>query len=178
MKIDPVAFVWDGGAMIPLDRYRGLASRQFRPGQEYALVPHRGRSEKAHGLYFACVHLCWENLPTEYAGRFPTSEHLRKWCLIQEGLADEHTMLCDNEPKARATAALARSLDGYAVIKVNGPIVTVWTAKSQSHHAMGHDAFTESMNKVLERCADMLGISIADLTENAKKQMQQLKERA
>ena len=30
MKIEPVAFIWDGAAMIPLERYRGLASRQFR----------------------------------------------------------------------------------------------------------------------------------------------------
>lgn len=171
MKIEPVAFVWDGAAMIPLERFRALASRQFRPGQEYAMVPHQGRSERAHGLYFKTVQVGWKNLPHGVAERFPTAEHFRKWCLIQEGLADEHTMLCDNESKARATAALCRKLDQYAVIRINGPIVTVWTAMSQSHHTMGHDAFNDSMNKVLERIAEMLGITVAELTENAKKEM-------
>lgn len=175
-KIEAVGFIWDGSAMIPLDRFRALASRQFRPGQKYALVPHRGRSEAAHGLYFACVQLSWKNLPEPFASRFPSSEHFRRWCLIQEGLADEHTMLCDNDIKAQATAALCRSIDGYAVIRLSGPVVTVWTAKSQSHHAMGHEAFNDSMKRVLERCADMLGITVAELTENAKKQMQTLKE--
>lgn len=171
MKVEPCAFIWDGGAMIPLDRYRGLASRQFRPGVEYALIPHRGRSEKAHGLYFKALETGWKNLPEEYASRFPTTEHLRKWALIQEGYADEHSMLCDNNAKAMSTAALCRALDGYAVIKVSGPVVTVWTAQSQSHHAMGHESFTTSMNKVLERVADMLGISSQQLTEEAKSAM-------
>lgn len=176
-KFEPVAMVWDGSAMIPLDRFRGLASRQFRPGMEYALVPHRGRSEKAHGLYFKCIELAWKNLPDEHrirndgADRYPTSEHLRKAALIEEGFADEHSMICDNEAKARATAALCRALDGYAIIKVNGIIVTVWTAKSQSHHAMGHEAFTESMNKVLENLSNKLGISSQQLTEEAKSAM-------
>lgn len=177
MKIEAVAFVWDGGAMIPLDRYRGLASRQFRPGAEYALIPHRARSEKAHGLYFKSVELAWKNLPDEHrlradgTDRYPTSEHLRKASLIKEGYADEHSILCANEAQAQSVAILARALDGYAIIKVSGSIVTIWTAKSQSHMAMGHEAFTESMNKVLERVADMLGISSQQLTEEAKSAM-------
>jgi hypothetical protein len=170
-KVEPIAFVWSGAEMVPLDRYRGLASRQFRPGVEYSLIPHRGRSEAAHGLYFKALEIGWKNLPEEYTGRFPTAEYLRKWCLVQEGYADEHSMLCDNNAKAMATAALCRALDGYAVIKVSGPVVTVWTAKSQSHHAMGHDVFNDSMNKVLERVADMLGISSQQLTEEAKSAM-------
>jgi len=171
MKIEAVAFIWDGGAMIPLDRYRGLASRQFRPGVEYALIPHRERSDAAHGLYFKAVQLAWKNLPEDMAARFPTAEHLRKWCLVKEHYADEHSMLCANEAQAQSTAVLARALDGYAIIQINGPIVTVWTAKSQSRHAMGHEMFTESMNKTLERMADMLGISSQQLTEEAKSAM-------
>ncbi len=171
MKVEPVAFIWDGAAMIPLERFRGLASRQFRPGVEYALVPHRERSDAAHGLFFKCVELAWKNLPHEYDGKFPTSEHLRKRALVWEGFADEHTMLCANEAQAQSTGVLARALDGYAVIQIKGPIVIVWTAKSQSRHVMGHDVFTDSMNKVLGRLADMLGISVGQLTEEAKSAM-------
>lgn len=177
MTVEACAFVWDGSAMIPLDRFRGLASRLYRPGTEYSLIPHRGRSEKAHGLYFKCLELAWKNLPDEHrlradgTDRYPTSEHLRKAALIKEGYADEHSILCANEAQAQNTAILARALDGYAIIKVSGPVVTVWTAKSQSHHAMGHEAFSESMQKILEHVADMLGISSQQLTEEAKSAM-------
>lgn len=171
MKIEPCAFIWNSREMVPLDRFRALANRQFRAGQEYALVPHQGRSEKAHGLYFKCVEVTWQNLPHGVAERYPTSEHLRKWALIQEGYADEHTMVCDSEEKAREVAGLARSLDGYAVIRVSGNIVTVWTAQSQDKHHMGHEVFQKSMDSVLSRLADMLGITVKELTEEAKKHM-------
>lgn len=183
MKIEPIAFVWDGRSMVPLDRYRTLAIRQFRPGREYALIPHQGRSMKAHGLYFKCVEVSWQNLPEEWqrnrasnTERFPTAEHLRKWALIQEGYADEHTMVCDSEEKALEVASLARALDGYAVIRVSGNIATIWSAQSQDHHHMGHDDFQRSMDKVLGRLSTMLGITIADLTENAKSSMKRIKE--
>ena len=158
--------------MIPLDRFRRLASQQFRPGTEYALIPHQEQSDRERGLYNACIALTWGNLPDVDQRRFPSDAHLRKWCLIREGFADEHSMICDNEAKARSTGALCRKLDAFAVIKIDGPIVTVWTAKSQSKHDMGHDVFHESVTKVLERCAHMLGISVQELTDNAKSQMQ------
>ena len=171
MKIEAVPMVWDGAAMIPLERYRGLASRQFRPGQEYSLIPHRDRSDAAHGLYFKAVELAWKNLPHGVAERYPTAEHLRRWCLVKEGYADEHTMLCANEAQAQSTGVLARALDGFAIIQIKGPIVVVWTAKSQSRVSMDHKAFNESMNKVLERLAEMLGITVDQLTEEAKSAM-------
>lgn len=172
MEVQPVGFVWDGGAMIPLERFRRLASQQFRPGMEYALIPHRERSTQEQGLYFACIKLTWDNLPETDQRRFPSTEHLRKWCLFKEGYADEHSMVCDSEAKAKEVGTLARQLDAFAVIKISGPVVYVWTAKSQSKHFMGHDVFHESVSKVLERCAQMLDISVTELTENAKSQMQ------
>jgi hypothetical protein len=172
MNMQAVCFVWDGGAMIPLERFRRLASQQFRPGHEYALVPHQERSDREQGLYFACIKTTWENLRESDQKRFPSAEHLRKWCLFKEGFASEHTMVCDSDEKAKETAALARFLDGFAIIKISGPIVYVWTALSQSKVMMGHDTFHDSVNKVLERCAHMLGISVNELTENAKSQMQ------
>ena len=171
MKFEAVGFLWDGFNMITLERFRTLANRQYRAGNEYALIPHKARSDAAHGLYFKCVDLGWKNCPEDMAHRFPSSEHFRKWCLVQEGFFDEHQMLCDNNSKARATAALCRKLDQYAVIKVSGPIVTVWMAKSQSHEMMGQDEFIASMQRVLERIAGMLGITVSELTEAAKAAM-------
>lgn len=85
-------------------------------------------------------------------------------------------MACDSAEKAHEVAALCRSLDGYAVIRVSGDIVIVWTAKSQDHHHMGHDDFQRSMDKVLSRLSDMLGIATDDLVANAKASMKRIKE--
>lgn len=179
MKVEPVAFIWNSREMVPLDRFRALANRQFRAGQEYALVPHQGRSEKAHGLYFKCVEVAWQNLPEQWQRRpdsnrerFPTSNALRKWALVQEGFADEYVTVCDTNEVAMQVAALARTLDEFSVIRVSENIVTVWVAQSQDHHCMGHDEFQRSMDKVLGRLSSMLDISVDKLTENAKSRMQ------
>lgn len=172
MKIEPVAFIWSGREMVPLDRFRPLANRQFRAGQEYALIPHRPRSDKAQGLYFASLLVAWENLPERYDGRFPSAEHLRKWSLVQEGFADEHVQVCQSEEQARSFGVLCRELDSYAVIHVSGDVLTIWTAQSQDRHHMAAYVFNESMQKVLERVAHMIGLSVDELTENAKSRMQ------
>lgn len=175
MKIEPVAFIWSGREMVPLDRFRLLAGRQFRPGHEYALIPHRPRSDKAQGLYFASLLLAWENLPERYDGRFPTAEHLRKWSLVQEGYADERVQVCQSEDQAREIGKLCRELDSYAVIHVASDVLTIWTAQSQDRHHMEAAVFNESMQKVLERVAHMIELSVDELTENAKSRMQKLR---
>jgi hypothetical protein len=168
VKIEAIAFIWDGRTMVPLDRYRALADRQFRAGQEYALVPHQARSDKSHSHYFACLKKTWENLPEKEAKFFLTAEHLRKWCLVKEGYADENTHVCQTEAAAMELAALIRTLDGYAVMQISGTILTIWTAKSQDHHHMNHEEFQTSKTKVLERCAAMIGATLKELTDYSK----------
>lgn len=184
MKIEAVAFLWSGREMVPLDRFRALANRQFRAGQEYALVPHQGRSEKAHGLYFKCVEVAWQNLPEQWQRRrdsnlerFPTSTHLRKWALVQEGFSNRADRVCKDETDALEWAKFIREeLDEYAVMVQSGNILTIWTAQSQDKHSMGHEAFQRSMDKVLSRLSDMLGIATDDLVANAKASMKRIKE--
>lgn len=182
MTIEAVAFIWSGREMVPLDRYRALASRLYRPGVEYALIPHQERSTKAHGLFFKAIEVAWQNLPEQWQRRpdsnrqrFPTSTALRKWALVCEGFADEHVHVCDTNADAMQMAALARMLDEYAVIKVSGDVVTVWVAQSQDA-TMGKEEFQRSMDKVLGRVSHMLGISIDELCDNAKASMKRIKE--
>lgn len=173
MKFDPVGLIWDGVSRFAvLDRFLPLARRQFIGGREYPMIPHRSRSDKAQGLYFASIATAWDNLPERYDGRFPTPEHLRKWSLVQEGYATEHVLPCASEDQAREIGRLCRELDSFAVIHIAGDVLTIWNAMSQDRHHMGADAFNESMQKVLERVAHMIGLSVDDLTENAKSRMQ------
>lgn len=182
MNPEAVVFIWSGREMVPLDRYRVLANRIYRPGAEYALIPHQERSAKAHGLFFKAIEVAWQNLPEHLQRRldsnrprFPTSTALRKWALVQEGFADEHVHVCDTNADAMQMAALARMLDEYAVIKVSDNIVTVWVAKTQGP-IMGREEFQRSMDKVLGKIAHMLGISVDELCDNAKASMKRIKE--
>jgi hypothetical protein len=168
MPMEPVAYVWDGAAMIPLDRFRTLCRKQFRPGTEYALVPWRGRSDGSHKHYFACIKTGWMNLPERYDNKFPTPEYLRKRCLVWEGYADHTEFPCPDEAALGILIALIRKADPYAVMQREGLLLHIWTAQSQDHASMGHDAFQASKDKVLGRIAQMCGISVAELTRNAK----------
>jgi hypothetical protein len=155
--------------MVPLDRFRTLAGRQFHPGQEYVLVNWRGRSEKSHAHYFACIKTGWDNLREDIAGRFPSPEYLRKWCLVKEGYADETNVVVDDEEQAAKLALVIRKMDPYAVIRIQEAVVTIWRAQSQDHASMGWDAFQESKTKVLERIALMCGLTLKELTKHTPK---------
>ncbi len=168
MKIEAVAFIWDGRAMVPLDRFRALANRQYHAGQEYVLSPHKGRSEESHRHYHACVRKGFDNLPESYSEKILSPEHLRKRCLVWEGYADHTEHLCENDEAIAAMILLVRKLEPYAVMKQEGLLLHIWVPQSQDHASMGHELFQESKERVLSRIANMCGISLKELTENAK----------
>lgn len=165
----PIPFIWTGREMVPLDRYRILCDRQFREGTEYSLIPHEEISDLSRRHYFATLRDCWMNLPESQAKRFPTEDHMRSWALVEAGYADEHITVCESREKAYEVAALCRSLSEYAVIAVSGNVVKVWTAKSQSRHAMGNSEFQKSKTAVLEIIAGLINVTPKKLAENAGK---------
>jgi len=168
MKLEPVAFVWDGAAMVPLDRFRPLARRQYHPGQEYALIPYRERSDASHNHYFACIKKGWLNLPERMAHRFPTWKHLRKRCLVWEGYADHSEIPCVDEDAMAKMIAAIRKADEYAVMTRDGLVLNIWTANSQDHASQDHDEFQKCKDRVLGRICQLCGITMKELTANAK----------
>lgn len=164
----PVAFEWNGEAMVPTPRFAKLCDTQFVVGENYVLVPHEGRSAASHGHYFAALTEAWRNLPEAEGSRFPSVEHLRKWALIKAGFADERSIVCSSKAEARRLAAFVQPLDGYAVVLASEAVVKVYTAQSQSHRAMGAKAFQESKEKVLEILAGLLGTDVSALAANAR----------
>lgn len=160
-SIAPLAFDWDGDAMIPLSPKR--ADAVYVVGQRYRLVPHEDRNANSHRHYFACVHSAWLNLPEEICDRFATSEHLRKWALIRAGYRDERTIVCGSKAEAQRIAAFMKPMDDFAVIVAREATVVAWTAKSQSVKAMGNKTFQESKTKVLDVLSEMIGTDAAEL---------------
>lgn len=163
----PLEFVWADGAMRPLERHRSRADRQYVEGEIYRLAVHEERSSNSHSHYFASVTEAWKNLPEKIAAEFPTADHLRKFALIRTGFRDERKVALASPAEAERIAAFVKPLDEYAVVTVEGQVVTIYTAKSQSYRAMPKGEFQASKTAVLDYLASLVGVDAQQLTHEA-----------
>lgn len=165
----PILLQYEGeGEFKPAGSYWAKqADKHYVIGARYALVEHQERSQKSHAHYFAMVHDAWANLPEHLAEQYPTSERLRKHCLIKAGFADSQTFVCSSKAEAQRMAAFIRPIDEFSIISVKEATVTRWTAKSQSMKAMGKDEFQRSKDAVLQILSDMIGVAPAELKKAA-----------
>ena len=159
-------------AMVPQERYRRVAARQFTAGEEYPMIVLEARSRASHAQYFAAIKDGFDNLPEDIAARFPSPEHLRKWCLIETGWCSEKESDWDSKRDAMRYVAFVREVvDEYARVSVhesgNRVKVLLRQAKSQSTSAMGKAMFEESKKDVLDMIASMIGISRGELKKQA-----------
>jgi hypothetical protein len=167
-EILPVTFIWtDDGVMKPIDRFAPRCVKQFTVGEHYRMVVDEERSAVSHSHYFASVTEAWKNLPEEYASRFPTSDKLRKWCLIKAGYATEQSMVCKSSTDVAKFAALLGRMSEDSIVVQNGNVIKVYTAESQSSRSMNKERFQQSKTAVLDLLASMIGTSVEDLKANA-----------
>lgn len=155
--------------MIPIPRYRSLASSQFELNSEYPLVILEARSRASHNFYFAVLSEGFKNLPESISSRWDTVEHFRRWALIECGWFTEKEIDFGTSQYAKRAAILLHDeFDEFARIfqPNNGPKLIVRRAKSQSAAAMAKDAFESSKKDVLDLLASMVGVD----TETLKKQ--------
>lgn len=140
-------------------------SQAYGEGETVTLVPVEDRSAASHRQYFAAIHEGWLSLPEHLADRFPTAEHLRKWCLIRAGYSDSQTFPASSAKQARDLAVFLRPIDEFSVVTVQGATVTRFTAKSQSMRAMGKQDFEASKRAVLDYIANLIGVETAELSK-------------
>lgn len=164
----PLLYQWDGECMRPLGRFARLADQQFVVGQNYRMDTIEERSAESHRHFFACVEQAWLNVPEIHAGRWATPDHLRKWALIQAGFRKETTFVASSKAEAIRLAGYLQTLDEYAVIAVDGRVVTRATAKSQSIREMPRKEFQDSKQAVLDVLADLIGVDPTQLATEAK----------
>lgn len=188
MKIRPVVCRWQSVdvadektgavetmlAMVPALRYRRVAAGQYAQGEEYPLIVLEPRDRKSHNHYFAALDNAFDNLPESIAARWPTSEHMRKWVLIETGWYEEKEFECPDEKFAKRLALFIRTEDEYARISVHRPTdtrdhwkVIVRRAMSQEHAAMGREAFQKSKWDVLNYLEEIIGLARGALMKNA-----------
>lgn len=163
----PIPFVWDGEAMVPAERFRKHCDKEFVVGLEYPLVIHESRSRASHNHFFASIEEAWLNLPEHLQEHFPSSEHLRKYALIKSGYADNRSIVCASKAEAQRLACFIKPMDAYAIVSAHEATVTVWTAQSQSHKAMGKAVFQKSKDDVLDIIAGLVGVKPQTLAQEA-----------
>ncbi len=161
MRELPVAFKWDGAAMVPFGRFAKIAQSRFTTGHVYSFVEEEfGPSEQSRRHYFACVRNAWLNLPENLGAQFPTAEILRKHALILTGYHNsQHTVCQSTDEAGRLAAALDAIQDVYSIVTINGCVVSRLTAKSQSNRAMKAKEFQQSKEAVFWFLADFLGVA-------------------
>jgi hypothetical protein len=165
----PVLFRWNAAthSMVANRRFEQMAASEYRDGEEYPMVVQEMRSAVSHNHYFAAVNDGWNNLPESIADDFKTSTHLRKWCLVQTGYANEKTVVCDSQAEVTRLVRTCCMLDEFAVLKVSGNVVKIFTPLSQSNTHMDKKTFQESKQAVLDKIAELIGTSAETLSDNA-----------
>jgi hypothetical protein len=159
----PIYGVWRAdGTFAPLPRFEHRAAEQLVVGHTYRIVEGDEPSTATKNHLFLCIGEAFKNLPEHIAGRFVSPEHLRKWCLIKEGYADERNLVFDTPGDAQRAAVLMSQLNNqFAVIVVRECVVSIYVAKSI--RPMDKKEFQECKEKVLDRLAAMLGIKASEL---------------
>lgn len=161
----PMVFAWDGEALAP--KAPRLADKHLVVGENYRVTIEQERSAASHNHQFAAINEAWGNLPEDLALEFPTPDHLRKYALIKCGYCDRRSVVCASKAEALRVAAFIKPMDQFAVVAVEGAVVTVYTAQSQSRRAMGGKVFNESKQAVLDVISAMIGVKPAELQHEA-----------
>lgn len=141
----------------------------IEPGEIVFVTIEHGRSGRTHKHQFAWLKDAWQNIPDDLMGMpwAETPETLRKHALIATGYHQTYTLDCAHEATARrvkaALVAAEAGKHGYAIGRVRGPVVTIWTPESQSTRAMGGKRFQESKTAIMDWIADKIGVTSEEL---------------
>ena len=142
-------------------------------GEVVLVTIESGRSTNSHKHQFAWINDAWANLPESLCAMpwADTPETMRKHALIATGFHQTYTLDCGAMATARrvkaALVAAEAGKHGYAIGRVVGPVVTIWTPESQSLRAMGGKRFQESKTAILDWIAAQIGVEPEKLVRAA-----------
>lgn len=157
---------WEGDVMRPLPHFRKRCDDKLVVGQHYRLDTRDAPSLASRGHYFAAIEEAWAQLPEKLASEFPSAEALRKKALIHCGYRDEIESVWPTSEAARQYMALIEPRDQFAIVVVDGCVVTEMTAQSQSEANMGRARFQESKTRTLDWISALIGVDVATLKAN------------
>lgn len=123
------------------------------------------RDKSALRGFMATVRELWDNIPERLENvpfaRSPNA--FRKHALIKTGHCDVETYAFaspeEADRKVRSIGYTAKMAHGYAIVKIDGPIIQCITPHSQSLKAMGKEQFDRSKSEVLDFCRGIVGVT-------------------
>lgn len=118
------------------------------------------QSDAARRRFFAIIKDAHDNLPDHWRALLPSSEHLRKFVLCQIGHCDTTVTNAGSKTAAIEVAALARRLDGLAVVDVSGQVVQVMTARSIRKRVCPKAIFMPLSEKAYAYLNEMTGYDV------------------
>ena len=157
--VPPIKFQWDGDALVPASGYwRRLCNEHLTVGEIVRMVEENEQSDKSRSHEFAWLKEAWDSFPDELLDQYPNTEILRKHGLIAKGHCTMKQHVCASVAEAERLAVILKPYDAYAIVRQRGPVVTVYTAVSQSKKAMGAAMFQKSKTDLMEFVGDLLGV--------------------
>ena len=156
----PIKMRWTGTALEPVSGYwQRLADQYLVVGEVYRVVNEEEQSDKSRGHEFAFLKEAWNSLPDALLDQYPNPEIMRKHGLIAKGHCTMKQHVCASTAEAERLATILKPYDVYAIVRQRGPVVTVYTAVSQSRRAMGAKMFQQSKQDLMEFVGDLLGVA-------------------
>lgn len=137
-----------------------MSKHEFCPDCGSVLVDPAEQSDAARRRFFAIIKDAYDNMPEHWRPLIASSEHLRKWALCKVGHCDVRVTECGSKAAAERVAALARMLDGFAVVEIRSSIVTVMVALSISRRACPKKMFMPLTERVYAYLNEMLGYDV------------------
>lgn len=161
MSASPKLYTWQGDGFTPLPRFAKACDEDFVVGEVYLMGEVAEREWKRHKAFFAGVNEAWKSLHEGYGDFFKNPDHLRKWCLIQEGFCTQENFVLQSKKEAKRFAGFMRKGEEFRVVTIEGRSVTVYTAASQQvlrkGKGMDNEMFKHSVRRVQHRLDGMLG---------------------
>jgi hypothetical protein len=161
-QVFPMRYLGDG-----MFRCLRTKSLDIEPQSVHGWQMAEHRSAKSHDHFFAIINEAWKNLPEDLADDFPSSEHLRKWALIKAGFCTEAKIVCANNDTALTLVSEVKAMDKFALIAIDGKLVTIWRAASQRKDAMGKAEFQEAKERALHIISELIGTDATTLRNAA-----------
>lgn len=172
-----IRMIWTGQSLIPDGNYAvAQAHDRLGEGEVVAVDIDPERTTKNHNHFFTCVNTAWQNLPDglKDAPYATSADVLRKHALISTGHCDTDMVTVGDGQSAEKVAAfvsrMAVRLHGYAITHAEGGLVHCYTPHSQSLKEMGNHRFKQSKTDVLSWLANLIGVSVQQLSESAKRE--------
>jgi hypothetical protein len=167
MSDSPILYAWTGECWEPLKYFREIARQRYVDGQISRLEQVQERSMNSHRHYFACIANAWANVPERDVGRWPTSDHLRRWALTFTRFRETRTYEAASLAEARRYAA-HRLQEPDTRVEILGRTVLVHKPMSQSLANMSKREFGESKQAVLDVLAELIGVSPDELASSTR----------